>query len=78
MISHMPPATLTDFEKGDAVMIVSTEGTDSGVVTAITLLGGVEPILAATPKGGAPMTLSPWSLGGEGGEAGAGDTGVNR
>ncbi len=73
MIDRMPPSTLTDFQKGDAVMIVSTEGTDSGAVTAITLLGGVEPILAATPKGGQPMALSPWSLGG-GGEAG-GDAG---
>ena len=77
IVDRMPPSTLTDFQKGDAVMIVSTEGTDSGAVTAITLLGGVEPILAATPKGGQPMTLSPWSLGG-GGEAGGGDTGGGR
>jgi hypothetical protein len=72
MVDRMPPSTLKDFQKGDAVMIVSTEGTDSGAVTAITLLGGVEPILAATPKGGQPMALSPWSLGGggEGGDAG--------
>lgn len=78
IVDRMPPSTLTDFQKGDAVMIVSTEGTDSGAVTAITLLGGVEPILAATPKGGQPMTLSPWSLGGGGGEAGGGDTGGGR
>jgi hypothetical protein len=75
IVDRMPPAMLSDFQKGDAVMIVSTEGTDAGVVTAITLLGGVEPILAATPKGGQPMALSPWSLGG-GGEAGA-DAGGN-
>jgi hypothetical protein len=75
IVNRMPPATLTDFQKGDAVMIVSTEGTETGAVTAITLLGGVEPILAATPKGGQPMALSPWSLGG-GGEAG-GDPGGN-
>jgi len=66
MVDRVPPSKLTDFQKGDAVMIVSTEGTDSGAVTAITLLGGVEPILAATPKGGQPMALSPWSLGGGG------------
>lgn len=76
IVDRMPPSTLTDFQKGDAVMIVSTEGTDSGAVTAITLLGGVEPILAATPKGGQPMALSPWSLGG-GGESG-GDAGGNQ
>lgn len=75
MINRMPPASLTDFQKGDAVMIVSTEGKDSTAVTAITMLGGVEPILAATPKGGQPVTLSPWSLGGEGGEGAGGEAG---
>jgi hypothetical protein len=48
-------------------MIVSTEGV-GGEVTAITLLGGVEPILAASPGGGEPMRLSPWTLGAGAGE----------
>jgi hypothetical protein len=51
-------------------MIVSTEGTASGGVTAITLLAGVEPILQASPGGAQAMTLSPWNIGGAGGEAG--------
>ena len=69
----MPAATLADFQKGDAVMIVSTESGESGKVTAISLLGGVEPILAAAPSNSQAMTLSPWSLGGEpaGGDADA-------
>jgi hypothetical protein len=58
----MPKVTLGDLKKGDAVMIVSTEGTELGSVTAITLLSGVEPILEASPKGGQGMTLSPWTL----------------
>jgi|HubBroStandDraft_1064217.scaffolds.fasta_scaffold03061_4 hypothetical protein len=66
MLSRMPPAGLSDLQKGDAVMIVSTEGSDSGVVTAITFVAGVEPILQASPAG-QMMTLSPWSLGGGGG-----------
>jgi len=66
----MPPTPLADLAKGDAVMIVATQGTNSGDVTAITLLGGVEPILAA-PQGSAAMSLSPWSLGG--GDAGGGE-----
>jgi hypothetical protein len=66
ILSRMPPAGLSDLQKGDAVMIVSTEGSDSGAVTAITLLAGVEPILQASP-GGQMMMLSPWSLGGGGG-----------
>jgi hypothetical protein len=38
-------------------------------------LSGVEPILAATPSGGPAMTLSPWSLGGEGAPDGGGGGG---
>ena len=66
VVSRMPPATLADLQKGEAVMIVATEGTAAGGVTAIMLVGGVEPILA-TPAG-AEQTLSPWNLGeGDGG-----------
>lgn len=61
MLSRLPPVTLANLQKGEAVMIVSTEGAVSGEVTAITLLGGVEPILEA-PSGAQAMTLSPWSL----------------
>jgi len=70
-ISRMPAATLADLQKGDAVMIVATEGAANGVPSVITLLGGVEPILQASPSGSASTILSPWSLGGApGGEAG--------
>lgn len=68
ILSRMPAATFADLQKGDAVMIVSTEGTSSGAVTAITLLAGVEPILAAAPSGAQATTLSPWNLGSAGGE----------
>jgi hypothetical protein len=64
IVNRMPAATLTDFKKDEAVMIVATEGTASGQATAITVLGGVEPILAAAPTASQTMTLSPWSLGG--------------
>jgi hypothetical protein len=70
MISRMPAATLADLQKGDAVMIVATEGTPNSPSTAITLLGGVEPILEASPKSSPSTILSPWSLSsGGGGEA---------
>ncbi|HKV24959.1 MAG TPA: DUF5666 domain-containing protein [Candidatus Acidoferrum sp.] len=62
MLSRMPAAKLTDLQKGDAVMIVTTEGTSDGGATAITLLAGVEPILEAAPKGGASSLLSPWTM----------------
>lgn len=61
MLNRLPPATLGSLQKGEAVMIVSTQGAVSEEVTAITLLGGVEPILES-PSGAQAMTLSPWSL----------------
>ncbi len=64
MLSRLPQLGVADLQKGEAVMIVSTEGSSPGTVTAITLLSGVEPILAAAPKGGEGMVLSPWSLSG--------------
>jgi hypothetical protein len=71
MLSRLPDSTLADLQKGDAVMIVSTEGGDSGTVTAITLLAGVDAILTAAPNRSASSLLSPWSLGAPGGEGDA-------
>ena len=71
MLSHMPVVTIADLHKGDAVLIVTTQGTATSGGTAITLLSGVEPILQAAPSGSQAMMLSPWSLGGApGGDAG--------
>jgi hypothetical protein len=67
-LSRMPASKLADLQKGDAVMIVSTQGADSGAVTAITLLAGVEPILTASPGRSSSMLLSPWTLSGSSGE----------
>jgi hypothetical protein len=68
MLSRLPNSTLADLQKGDAMMIVSTEGTDSGSVTAITLLAGVDTILSASPNQSASTLLSPWSLNASAGE----------
>ncbi len=63
ILSRMPIVALSDLHKGDAVMIVATEGTPAVAATAITLLSGVEPILQAAPSGSQAMMMSPWSLG---------------
>ena len=66
MLSRMPAISISDLNKGDAVMLVATEGTSSSGPTAIKLIAGVEPLLSAAPAGaGAAMILSPWNLGGE-------------
>ncbi len=62
MLSRVPPVTLADMQKGDAVMIVSTEANPGEAVTAITLVAGVEPILEASPGGSQSMILPPWSF----------------
>jgi len=70
-LSRLPASTLADLQKGDAVMIVATSDRQTGGVTAITLLAGVEPILQASPNSGQSI-LTPWSLNGApGGDAAA-------
>jgi len=64
MLSRMPAVRVSDLNKGDAVMLVATEGSSASGPTAITLLAGVEPILTAAPVGTSASTiLSPWNLG---------------
>jgi hypothetical protein len=72
MLNRMPAVSLSDLHKGDAVMLVTTEGSSSSPSTAITLLSGVEPILEAAPNASQAMMLTPWTLGGapSGGDAG--------
>jgi hypothetical protein len=47
MLERMPAAALSDFKRGDAVAIASTRGADPSRMTAITILAGIEPVLAA-------------------------------
>jgi len=73
MFTRLPTATIAELKIGDAVMIVaSQEAPTSTTVTAVTVLGGVEPILAATPTGSPAITMAPWSVGTGGAEAGGG------
>ena len=64
MLSRAPTIQLADLKKGDAVMIVSTDGATD--VTAITLVAGVEPLLEAPA---ASSLLNNWSMGGGTGAA---------
>ena len=68
MLARMPQITLADLKKGDALMVVTTSG-DGATVSAVTLLAGVEPILAAPNPLSASTILSPWNIGGGGEEA---------
>jgi hypothetical protein len=66
MLSRAPAIHLSDLQKGEAVMLVSTQG--SSEVTAVTLLAGVEPLLQA-PASTQNMLLSNWSMSSGGAEA---------
>jgi hypothetical protein len=70
MLSRLPASSLGDFQKGDAVMIVATTAQSDSTAVAITVLGGVEPLLQASPQGQASI-LTPWSL-----NSGASDAGT--
>ncbi len=69
LLSHAPAATLADLHKGDAVIILSTEGS-ANVGTVITLVSGVEPILRAAPGASSAAMLTPWSMSAPSGDAG--------
>ena len=62
VVSRLPAIGLGDLHKGDAVMIVTTEGPGGDVVTK--LLSGVESVLQAAPSAGQALMLTPWNLGG--------------
>jgi hypothetical protein len=69
ILSRMPASSLSDLHKGDAVIMVSTEGT-AGVGTAIQLVSGVEAILQAAPGATSAAMLTPWSMSAPTGDAG--------
>jgi len=59
MLNRAPVIQVADLKKGDAVMVVSTDGTTD--VTAITLVAGVEPLLEAPAA--SQSLLNNWSMG---------------
>jgi hypothetical protein len=71
LLGRLPAAPLSEFQKGDVVMIVATGGLTDAQVTAITILGGVELLLQATTQEQASSILTPWSLSSSGADAAA-------
>jgi hypothetical protein len=65
MLSRAPAIQLGDLQKGEAVMLVATDGTSE--VSAITLLAGVEPLLEAPAA--SQNLLANWSMNGGAGAA---------
>jgi hypothetical protein len=70
MLESAPALTLGELKPTDALIVLSMEGANPSEVTAIIVLAGVEPILAAQPKGSTQTVLGPWRMGMGGGEGG--------
>jgi len=68
MLDSLPSMPISELKPGDAIMVSTTQGSDPGRVTAITLLAGVEPLLTASPTATRDI-MGGWNLGG-GGDAG--------
>lgn len=66
VLERAPALQLGDLQKGEAVMLVTTDGAND--VTAIKLLAGVEPLLES-PEASRNL-LANWSMGGGGGGGG--------
>jgi hypothetical protein len=61
-LDRLPAITLSELKPGDAIMLSSTTGSDPARVTAVMLLVGVEPLLAASPTATRDI-MSGWNLG---------------
>jgi hypothetical protein len=62
VLERMPPLMLEDLRPGDALIVSSSKGADPSTITAITLVAGVEPFLAAAPKTAGVVNLGAWNL----------------
>ena len=62
MLDRMPAFPFSELKPGDALIVAATQSSDPGRITAITVLAGVEPILASAPTGGRQMALGNWNL----------------
>jgi len=69
MIERSPAIQVSDLKPGDAVLVLTTIGSDPSRVTCVQLLAGVDPILTAAPNSTRDL-LGGWNLGGGAGGEG--------
>jgi hypothetical protein len=62
VLDRAPQLSLSELKKGDALIISSSKSGDGSAITAITLVAGVEPFLAAAPRTGGQVNLGSWNL----------------
>ena len=69
VVAHLPDLPLSEIKVGESILLIATGS--RAAPTAMTVLSGVAPILAAVESGGAETSLAPWSMSG-GESAGSG------
>jgi hypothetical protein len=62
VLDRAPQLSLSELKKGDALIVSSSKSGDGSAITAITLVAGVEPFLAAAPRTGGQVNLGSWNL----------------
>ncbi len=62
ILERSPQLALADLKKGDALIVSSSKAADGSAITAITLVAGVEPFLAAAPRTAGQVDLGSWNL----------------
>src|SRR5271170_675878 len=67
VLNRAPVLELADLKKGDALMVLTTEGQNPGAATAVILLAGVEPLLQASSSASQSVLSASWNLGGAAG-----------
>lgn len=65
IVNRAPSIQISDLKQGEAVMVLTTEGTNPGAATGVTLLAGVEPLLQASPSASQSVLSASWNVGGQ-------------
>jgi len=62
MLERLPQVPIAELKPGDALIISSTNGADRLNLTAISIVAGVEPVLASAPRQAGAVNLGAWSF----------------
>ena len=62
VLDRSPQLALAELKKGDALIISSAKSSDGSAITAMSLVAGVEPFLAAAPRTDGQVNLGSWNL----------------
>jgi len=62
VLDRSPQLSLAELKKGDALIISSSKTSEGSAITAMSLVAGVEPFLAAAPRTAGQVNLGSWNI----------------